>query len=82
MGLPMDAVKHALKRDEKDPSIMDLDPEKSLKSQREEKTEDDDGPPLGEDPEYVKVRLPHMLFTARVVLLALLMRYYSVYSRF
>lgn len=52
MGLPMDAVKHAMKRDGCDPSIMDLDPEKSLKSQRG--GGDDDGPPLRDDPEYSK----------------------------
>lgn len=61
MGLPMDAVKHALKRDEKDPAIMDLDPGKSLKSQQEDKTEDSDGPPLKDDPDYVKVRRRHYL---------------------
>ena len=54
MGLPRDAVKHALKRDAKDPGVLDLDPEKSLKSQQ--KADEDDGPPLKEDPEYTKVR--------------------------
>jgi hypothetical protein len=52
MGLPMDAVKHAMKRDEKDPTILDLDPEKSLKLQRE--GDEGDGPALKEDPEYEK----------------------------
>merc|ERR1711862_372009 len=33
MGLPIGAVKNALVRDGKDPAVMDLDPEKSLKSQ-------------------------------------------------
>jgi hypothetical protein len=33
MGLPIGAVKNALTRDNKDPSIMDLDPNKSLASQ-------------------------------------------------
>ncbi|CAB9518801.1 Formin-like protein [Seminavis robusta] len=51
MGLPKDAVKNALERDGKDPSIMDLDPNKSVKSQL---GGGDDGPPLKEDPEYVK----------------------------
>jgi hypothetical protein len=50
MGLPVDAVKNALVRDGKDPSIMDLDPEKSEKSQRANK----DGPALKDDPEYAK----------------------------
>jgi len=55
----MDAVKHAMKRDEKDPTIMDLDHDKSLKSQQKEQaTEDtstDDGPALKDDPLYEKV---------------------------
>jgi hypothetical protein len=57
MGLPMGAVKNALQRDGKDPSIMDLDPNKSVKSQMasEHKSDEDDGPPLKEDPEYEKV---------------------------
>jgi Subunit CCDC53 of WASH complex len=54
MGLPMGAVQNALLRDGKDPSIMDLDPNKSLKSQMASKPEDD-GPPLKDDPEYEKV---------------------------
>lgn len=57
MGLPAGAVKNALQRDGKDPSIIDLDPKKSLKSQTgagvvEEK---DDSPPLREDPQFSKV---------------------------
>lgn len=56
MGLPMDAVKHALQRDGKDPSVMDLDPNKSIKSQTGGSDADkDDGPPLKDDPEYEKV---------------------------
>ncbi len=57
MGLPVGAVKNALQRDGKDPSIMDLDPNKSLKSQTgssETEEEKDTGPPLNEDPEYEK----------------------------
>jgi hypothetical protein len=54
MGTPMGAVQNALHRDGKDPSIMDLDPEKSLKSQTGGGDEGDDGPPLREDPEYSK----------------------------
>ena len=58
MGLPLDAVKHAMKRDEKDPAIMDLDHDKSLRSQQQDKAGDeiaDDGPALKDDPEYEKV---------------------------
>ena len=56
MGLPVGAVKNALQRDGKDASIMDLDPEKSLKSQMGNANEaKDDGPPLNEDPEFTKV---------------------------
>ena len=55
MGLPMGAVQHAMKRDGKDPSIMDLDPNKSVKSQmKSEEEEEDTGPALKDDPEYVK----------------------------
>jgi cellulose biosynthesis protein BcsQ len=54
MGLPVGAVKNALTKDGKDPTIMDLDPNKSLKSQRQAATNGDDGPPLKEDPDYVK----------------------------
>ena len=53
MGLPMGAVKNAMSRDGKDPSVMDLDPEKSFKAQMGG-GDLDDGPPLKEDPEYVK----------------------------
>ena len=48
----MGAVKNAMQRDELDPTIMDLDPNKSVVSQR--KKEDDDGPPLNKDPTYEK----------------------------
>ena len=54
MGLPVGAVKNALQKDGKDPSIMDLDPNKSLKSQKKESENDDDGPALQDDPEYQK----------------------------
>jgi len=53
MGLPEGAVRNALERDGKDPGIMDLDPDKSLISQKD-KEEQDDGPPLKEDPIYLK----------------------------
>lgn len=57
MGLPMGAVKNAVQRDGKDPSMMDLDPNKSIKSQTCGGGGDDkdDGPPLKDDPEYEKV---------------------------
>ena len=55
MGLPIGAVKNAVSRDGKDPSIMDLDPNKSVKSQLGGGSEEKDtGPPLKEDPEYAK----------------------------
>ncbi|KAL7551802.1 hypothetical protein ACHAWF_014998 [Thalassiosira exigua] len=56
MGLPMGAVKNAMQRDQQDPSVMDLDPEKSLESQRppENKSAAEDGPPLNKDPAYEK----------------------------
>ena len=53
----MGAVKNAMQRDGENPSIMDMDPEKSVASQlQEEEDEDilDDGPPLKEDPKYTK----------------------------
>ena len=51
MGLPKDAVKNALARDGKDPTIMDLDVNKSLKSQLGGNDEPKDaGPPLKDDP--------------------------------
>ena len=57
MGLPIGAVKNAISRDGKDPSVLDLDPEKSLKiqkgSERDESTTDT-GTPLKDDPEYSK----------------------------
>lgn len=61
----MEVVKHAMKRDEKDPSIMDLDHDKSLKSQQkepvaEESSTTDDGPALKDDPEFAKVSRPPM----------------------
>eukprot|EP00804_Cyclotella_cryptica_P000890 CCRYP_001117-RB/>CCRYP_001117-RB protein AED:0.15 eAED:0.22 QI:0/1/0.78/1/1/0.92/14/0/3367 len=52
MGLPMGAVQNAMQRDGLDPTIMDLDPNKSLASQL--KKEEDDGPPLKDDPNYQK----------------------------
>ncbi len=54
MGLPIDAVKNALSRDGKDPFVMDLDPNKSVKSQMGVADEKDTGVPLKDDPEYSK----------------------------
>ena len=51
----MGAVKNAMQRDGLDPDIMDLDPEKSVASQlKKDEDEEDDGPPLKEDPQYQK----------------------------
>jgi heat shock protein HspQ len=54
MGMGKDQVQHALRRDGKDPAIIDLDPDKSLASQQSQQPAADDGPPLKEDPEYSK----------------------------
>ena len=51
-GLPIGAVQNAIQRDGLDPSIMELDPDKSIKSQLN--MEKDNGPPLKDDPEYSK----------------------------
>lgn len=55
MGLSIGAAKQACMRDGKDPSVMDLDPEKSLASQTGVGVVEDLGPPLKDDPEYAKV---------------------------
>lgn len=52
LGMPKEQVVHAMTRDEKDVKILDLDPTKSLKSQKS--LYEDDGPPLQDDPEYAK----------------------------
>lgn len=65
VGLPLGAVMNACERDSVDPSVMELDPNKSLASQRkkekdkskagdEEEEEADSGPALKEDPTYGK----------------------------
>jgi len=46
VGLPMGAVRNAMTRDKLDPTVLDLDPEKSLESQRQPV----DVPQLQEDP--------------------------------
>jgi hypothetical protein len=48
----MGAVQNAMQRDGFDPSIMDLDREKSVASQLHKGK--DDGPPLKDDPTYSK----------------------------
>ena len=40
-----------MERDRQDPTVLDLDPERSLESQR---PSGDDGPPLNEDPAFAK----------------------------
>ena len=51
----MGAVKNAMQRDDLDPTIMDLDHDRSVASQRKSKEEEEeDGPPLKEDPKYQK----------------------------
>ena len=51
----MGAVQNAVQRDGLDPSIMELDPEKSVASQlKKDEKEEDDGPPLKDDPKYQK----------------------------
>jgi hypothetical protein len=53
-GLPIGAVKNSMQRDQQDPTIMDLDPEKSLESQRPPKLLVEDDPALNKDPIYEK----------------------------
>jgi len=54
-GLPPGAVRNAMQRDGLDPSILDLDPEKSLTSQSKQSTPRvDTGIPLRDDPEFKK----------------------------
>lgn len=51
----MGAVQNAMQRDGLDPSIMNLDPEKSIASQLNKEEElVDKGPPLKDDPTYSK----------------------------
>ena len=48
-------MQNAMQRDGEDPSIMDLDPEKSIASQLDKEDEVvDKGPPLKDDPTYSK----------------------------
>jgi len=52
MSVPLGAVETTLVRDGKDPNVMDLDPEKSLKSQL--RKEEENGPNLKEEPDCAK----------------------------
>ena len=62
----MGAVKNAVQRDGLDPSIMDLDPEKSIASQLNKEEElVDNGPPLKEDPTYNKVSIWESILVLR-----------------
>lgn len=57
MGIPAGAVQNALKKEGKDASIIDMDPEKSYASQVKRKDDDntkDSDPPLREDPQFSK----------------------------
>ena len=65
VGLPLGAVMNACERDSVDPTVMELDPNKSLASQRKEKEDKakageeeeetaDTSPPLKDDPTYGK----------------------------
>ncbi len=49
-GLPIGAVKNAMQRDGLDPSIIDLDHNKSVSSQLNLGDQKDNDPPLKEDP--------------------------------
>ena len=53
MGLPQGAVRNAMDRDGVDSSVLDLDPDKSVQSQRNVAAEDV-GLPLKDDPEWSK----------------------------
>ena len=56
MGIPAGAVQNALKKEGKDTSIIDMDPEKSYASQvkRKDDVKEDSDPPLGENPQFSK----------------------------
>jgi Subunit CCDC53 of WASH complex/Formin Homology 2 Domain len=54
MGMPREQVLHAMKRDEKDPKILDLDPSQSLASQKNQAANRNVDTPLKDDPEYAK----------------------------
>ena len=56
MGIPAGAVQNALKKEGKDTSIIDMNPEESYASQVKGKDDDeeDSDPPLREDPQFSK----------------------------
>jgi hypothetical protein len=69
-GLPKGAVQNALQRDGLDPSIMDLDPDVSVRSQIGK--EKDNDPPLKDDPKYSKYfKMLSMVSNNLVVVLCL-----------
>lgn len=63
----MGAVKNALQRDGLEPSILDLDPERSVNSQLKDKKKEnvDEDPPLKDDPTY---RCECFLFYAYIII--------------
>jgi hypothetical protein len=65
-GLPKGAVQNAMQRDGLDPTIMDLDPDKSVTSQLKK---DDSGPPLKEDPKYQKYfKVMHLMICSFIIM--------------
>ena len=69
MGLPKEAAKHAMVRDQLNPMILDMDPDQSMQSQQAPK-EEDTGPPLKEDPKFAKYfKMMKMVSPHDVVLL-------------
>ena len=54
VGLPEGAIRNAMTKDGLDPSLFDLDWEKSLASQQFSSKDADGGPPLKDDPDYQK----------------------------
>lgn len=54
VGLPEGAIRNAMTKDGLDPSLFDLDWEKSLASQQGGQPPPDTGPPLKDDPEFTK----------------------------
>lgn len=65
MGLPEGAIRNAMARDGLDASVLDLDPNKSLRSQIKSDEVKDDGIPIKDDPNFqkyfkmLKMGLPH-----------------------
>jgi len=58
----MGAVRNAMQRDQQDPTVLDLDPDRSLESQRSSEKAGGGEPPLNKDPAYVKyIRMLNMV---------------------